>query len=323
MEVKTLVKLCLVNSLALAEGLVPAAPSAPSELVQRAPVPVGPAVNSLLILAGSAWQEDSARLWAALQAGGVDQRHRMQCLRELAQRRDNALPEYLAQQLAAELHAGPQADASWQEALLLAAERTQFVDAALRSKVQELLLEHARLLREHTGGRAQQPLWTALRRYATMIPATRVGDFLEFLRDADAPLTRQVALQGIQSVFSLMPPAAGLAVAPLRERVHALALHYLQPERTNTSENRTLAVNAFRAALALDDPDAPALLEALVQLREPHMLWLSQGPLQRMAQSWAAQVQPQPDAAYALQRLRTCLAGLQSALEASRPVSAV
>lgn len=322
----SLVAIFLVNSLTQAEGLAPATPPDRSELVQRAPRPVGLAENSLLILAGCAWQENSARLWTALQAGGVEQRQRMQCLQELAQRRDDALPEYLAQQLAAELQAGPQVDASWQAALLLAAERTQFVDAALRPKVQELLLEHARLLRERTGESAQQPLWAALRRYATMIPAARVGDFLEFLRDADAPLTRQVALQGIQSVFFLAPPAAGLAVVPLRERVHALALHYLKPERTTNSEDRTLAINAFRAALALDDPAAPALLQALVQLREPHMLWLSQGPLQRMAQSWAAPAQSHPDAAAALQRLHTALAGLHSALAAAAapsPVSAV
>lgn len=258
---------------------------------------------------GSIWQQDSERLWGVVCASET-QPLRAQCLLELAARHDQRLPFYLPEQLEKQLIPSPKMEEQWRDTLLYAAEQTQFVDPQQRRAVARLLLEHARTLRDRPVSAPQHPMWAALRRYATMIPAERVCDFLEFLRAQDTPLTKQAALQCIQRVFSIEPPPEGLDLRALREQVHALALRHLTPAHATTAEDRSLAVNAFRTALTLDDPEALELLNALVAMEMPHMLWLSRGPLQQLATSWERSANGRAHAVMVLERLRLSIARL-------------
>lgn len=283
------------------------------------PSPVGLSVASLPIAAGTPWLAKSDQLWDAVYFRRVERTLRAQCLSVLAQRQDTNLPSYIEQQLAQHLSMGSSQDREWRDLLLYTTERTQFVEPKLRDKVQTLLLQHALSLRDQGGAAAQKPLWAALRRYATLIPAEEVNSLFEFLRDEDAPLTKQAALQSIQTVFSVVPPDVNLNLKSIRAHAHRLALALLMPQNASHSETRTLALNAFWAACLLDDPQISELLAALIAMQKPHMLWLSRDQLKAVADAWTKHSEANSDSGKAHERLFSTIQVLEQSLANTQP----
>lgn len=253
-------------------------------------------------------------LWSAARADTALSEHRVGCLLELSRRGARGLPAFLAERLA-ELRAAPPSsdgDTVWRDGLILVLEQTPVKDPGLRARLADLLLAHGRRLRDEG---AHTPLCSAMRRLGTLLGGAQAAPLGEFLRDEDDPLTRQAALQAVQTLFGKEPPAADEAtatLAPLRERVRAVAREALSPDRVEGVAEASLAVSALRAALALDDAAAPELVDAMIALGRPHLLWLSLDQMANMLRAWEKSASPA--AAPATDRLRERLGRLRAAM---------
>lgn len=151
-----------------------------------------------------------------------------------------------------------------QELLIVAAEHSQVSEPALRARLCAALRGSALALR---GTTRPEVLWSALRRYASMVPVEEADSLLDFLRPEDAPTTIQVALQGVFSVFTR--PGVDFKTAArdrLRARVGALARSLIGPSAAIRPDDAALALCAYEAAAALDDPELPDLRASLEDL---------------------------------------------------------
>lgn len=200
-----------------------------------------------------------AELWEMATRGTVTFEQRIACLYELVDAEDPELPLFLVNQLQRK-----DLRRDEQSALVLAAERTQVFDNAMRASLKDSLLRHGVALRDL--GEEEGPLWAAIRRYASLVPLSEVDGLLEFLRPEDADATKQAALHGIQHIFEVEPPDDSASISRLRERVSALALEYLTSGRADSPEGSSLALNVFCAAASLGDMNLSTLTERLIAL---------------------------------------------------------
>lgn len=183
---------------------------------------------------------------------------RIEALATLVETNSEDLPTFLADELE---RSG--LVPAWRDALISAVEHTQVTEVALRARVVTSLLRHARALRDQ---RSEGPLWSAVRRYASMVPVEASDTLLEFLQPDDAMTTKQVALQGVFNIYSHEAPHDCSARDRLRARVRELAEEYIDREFAQTPERIALAHTCFRAAAALDDPSLDELFARIEKL---------------------------------------------------------
>ncbi len=188
---------------------------------------------------------------------------RLAALEDLVDARHEDLPLLLADALERSDHAP-----AWRDALIFAVEHTQVTDPALRERLVASLLRHALALRDE--GR-EGPLWSAVRRYASMVPVEASDGLLAFLRPEDVATTKQVALQGIFNIFSVERPRACDARDRLRERVHSLAVEPRPSSDSVTPEIAALTFCSVQAAAVLEDPDLEVVVAGLEALNRPRL----------------------------------------------------
>jgi hypothetical protein len=116
----------------------------------------------------------------------------------------------------------------------------------------------------------QKPLWAAVRRYASLVPHEEADGVLLFLRAEDQQMTKHVALQGVESIFSVAPAVDGPAVSRLRDAVRRIASEALAVAGGPEKGGNAFATQAFCAAATLVDPDLAALADQLAALRRPY-----------------------------------------------------
>lgn len=226
------------------------------------------------------WDAPPERLWAWARDPRISAAERARCLLELGEREAHQLeqdagaelklPSFLIQEL------DGQPEPAWRDALLAVSEWTQVPGSDDRRRLERAVLAQARVLRD---AGAQAPLWSALRRYATLIEPAQVVELLAFLSD-DRPLTHQATLQCIQTVFSLEPPPPAVDLRALIDRVHQLARTYLSAGAD--AATAAIAVNAYRAAALLGDPAIDELTEQLA----PGLQRAARQGLRRVADAW-------------------------------------
>jgi hypothetical protein len=173
-------------------------------------------------------------------------------------------------------------------ALIFAAERSQCYDGPTRRSLTEVLLSQALVMRD-AGER--QPLWAAIRRYASMVPVSEASALLQFLRDEDVPATKQAALQAIQHIFAVEVLGDHPVVRELCARVHILAEALTTPTCLSERGGPALALEAFCAAASLGDVGLPSLAPALAGLGRPYLLERAEEHLQSLDEHWGHQSQ--------------------------------
>lgn len=220
----------------------------------------------------------SDALWMQLEGAARDEAWSA-ALSELVERQDPGLASYLAAELRAR-----ELSPAVRNALVFAAESTQCFDPDTRASITASLFAHAVILRD---AGEERPLWAAVRRYASMVPIEEADGLLAFLRDEDAPTTKQAALQGIQNIFTVDVADERAAVDRLRQRVHVLAEDLISPACLEVRGGPALALQAFCAAAALLDPTLPALAGRLVELGRPYLLRRSEEHVRSLDGLWA------------------------------------
>lgn len=184
---------------------------------------------------------------------------------------------------------------------LWALEVLHIEEPALRKALADALLTLALRLRDDRRAAATPALWSALRRYATLIDSNASAVLMEFLREDDDASTRQLALQCIQtSLFRELPSRVS---TDLVDRVRQLCERYLHPDVLVAPAMRSLAANAAVAFSVLAPEEAQGIAEWVRSLRRPGLRAL-------VASKWTEMVASRDEAA-ALP-LRGALAVLQS-----------
>jgi methylase of polypeptide subunit release factors len=218
-------------------------------------------------------------LWTRLEGGPHDADWR-EALEELVEREDPDMATYVASQL--QNHALPP---DVRSALVFAAERSQCFEPDVRASLKKELLAQAIIFRDSG---EQRSLWAALRRFASLVPVTEVDGLLQFLRDEDEATTKQVALQGIQNIFSVDFPEPCAAVDRVRERAHRLAVELISPLGLSRQGGASLALQAFCASAALLDPKLLVLAERLLLLERVYLVMRAVESLRSLKATWGS-----------------------------------
>ena len=144
--------------------------------------------------------------------------------------------------------------ADWCDALVYAAENVHFKDPNQQAKVRSRLRELALELRETSRAGVEHVVWSALRRFSSLLPGEEANDLLEFLDRKGVVDTRMVALQCVSRVFHAGPPSDPAAFEPLAGRVAEYGKKFLDPDVFAGGENSSIARNAVLALAALGSP---------------------------------------------------------------------
>lgn len=192
------------------------------------------------------------------------------------------MASYVAEQLVR-----PDITRPWQDALVLCAETLQFQDDEVRDHLWRRLLEIALQRRRDPDDTASRPIVSsAIRCVASMIPVNEVPQFLPLLDPPDPLETRLVTLQAIVNVFELGPPTADNRLGPLRERVHELALKFLDRDWLVAGERAAIALNAVQALACLGEVRLTDCISRVVALRVNWFTRQLRQRLQETAQAW-------------------------------------
>lgn len=201
-------------------------------------------------------------------------------------------------------------DHLWRNELIFAAEHADFRGDG-RMRMAALLLKYANNLLGSAKPDTVSAIWSALRRYTSLVGREGIAALAEFLSPAHAVGTKQVVLQSIQRVFMAGPPTDPLhpSLSALTQRVSELTRKYIDCDWLTPGENTSLAVNALCADAALADKGFVLYCEKLASLKLHRVSHMSSRLLGELLASWLSS-KPNRDSS-PLSRLRDGLSLLQ------------
>jgi len=174
----------------------------------------------------------------------------------------------------------------WRDALVYAAENVHFRDAEQQVGVRLRLRELALELREVSRPGVERVVWSAMRRFSSLLSPEKANDLLEFLDRKGVVDTRMVALQCVARVFQDRPPWDTATLEALERRVAEYAEKFLDPDVFGGGENSSIARNAV---LALASLGSPRLRDCVVCVNALGRRWLSRQirrQLQALLDTW-------------------------------------
>ncbi len=177
----------------------------------------------------------------------------------------------------------------WRDAIVYAAENVHFKAPEQQSRVRSRLRELAIELREVSQAGTEHVVWSAMRRFSSLMPSEEANDLVEFLDRKGVVDTRMVALQCVARVFHAGPPSDTAAFEPLVRRVGEYAEKFLDPDVFAGGENSSIARNAVLALAALG---SPKLQDGAARVNALGRRWLSfqvRRQLQELLDSWKDQ----------------------------------
>ncbi|MBN2476361.1 MAG: hypothetical protein JXB62_17240 [Pirellulales bacterium] len=175
---------------------------------------------------------------------------------------------------------------NWRNALVYAAENVHFKDSAQQARIRARLRELALELRDVSQPGTEHVVWSAMRRYTSLMPPEEANDLAQFLDRKGVVDTRMVALQCIARVFQLGPPADAATLDPLARRVAEYAAKFLDPDVFGGGTNSSIARNAVLALAVLGSPELEACVGRVNALGRR---WLSRQvrrQLQELLDGW-------------------------------------
>jgi hypothetical protein len=174
----------------------------------------------------------------------------------------------------------------WRDALVYAAENTHFEAPVQQERVRLRLRELVLELRQDSRAGTEHVVWSAMRRFSSLLPPEDANDLVEFLDRGGVVDTRMVALQCVGRVFQTAPPSDTAALGPLVQRVAEYAEKFLDPDVFAGGENSSIARNAV---LALASLGSPKLQGCVARVNALGRRWLSfqiRRQLQELLDQW-------------------------------------
>jgi hypothetical protein len=229
---------------------------------------------------------------------------RVDALRELMGRDLRAASAFIAEALCR-----PGLANGWRDALVFAAENAFFSTPEQQTTVCARLRQIALELRKSPAAGTEQVVWSAMRRFTSLLPAEQADSLLEFLERRGPVDTRMVALQCIARVFEKEPPSDGLDRDALMRRVAEYADKFLDPDIFAGGENSVIARNAVVALAALGSAKLEDCIERAEAIGKRWFTARLKGDLLRILEAWSVSG-GDGEGTCAFRTLRECLARL-------------
>jgi len=184
-----------------------------------------------------------------------DYRKRISSLWKLLERDVDGLDEFVLVELENKNNFSP-----WTDHLIRVAERLDFHDHSLRARLYPVLFEEAK--KRNQKGQIEEPLFSAMRRYASIAPCSDVKEFaMQFLAENCQLQVKQLALQCIQNMFYFSDGLSIKGNEDLFKRIRVVAKIYLLRELSSDSRSISIGINAVLTLAALNDPKLLQLVD--------------------------------------------------------------
>jgi hypothetical protein len=149
----------------------------------------------------------------------------------------------------------PSIPSDLRDSLVFLAEQARYTDPCEQDQLVKALTNIATNLMNSTEPTSEHVVWSAIRRVASILPASRLDDLRCFLRNSGKVDTRIVALQGIVHAFESKPGSAEL-LPLLCDRIYEMAVKLTDEDVLTAGESSAVLELAICALYALGDPRA-------------------------------------------------------------------
>ncbi len=176
--------------------------------------------------------------------------------------------------------------AAWRDALVFAAEDAEFPTPELQAAVCRQLRAIALELRLDRRPGVEQVVWSALRRYGSLIESGAIHEMLPLLEPTGYVDTRLLALGCIARVFETRPPREASAFQELKDRAFAIADKLLDPDVFTSGEISAIAIQAVVVLSILGDARALECAAKAKALKREWVLRKLRRRLEAISQDW-------------------------------------
>jgi hypothetical protein len=170
-----------------------------------------------------------------------------------------------------EILASSTASPDFRDAMVFLAEKATYPDPADRARLATTLKNIASELLVSRRPNIDTVVWSAVRRFASILPESQLDELRLFLTNSGGVDTRVVALQGIVNAHESKPALPG-TFHELRDRVHELAVKLTDCDVLTPGDASAVLELAICALYALGDPRAE---EAFENVNKLGWRWLS------------------------------------------------
>ena len=212
---------------------------------------------------------------------GAGTSDRVLALREWMTQDGDAASSFLAEELS---KANLQDE--WRNSLVFAAEDASFATPDLRSRVCDGLRRIALELRMSPQPDIETVVWSALRRFGSLVDPDSIDELRDFLDPVGYVDTRLVALQAVLHIFERQPPAALDSLQRVRDRAWDIASKLLDPDVFRSGETSAVASHAVLVLCVCADERAFQGVEAIRKLGRRWIVRRLRERLRELRQSW-------------------------------------
>ncbi|MBC7818181.1 MAG: hypothetical protein IAG10_14940 [Planctomycetaceae bacterium] len=183
-----------------------------------------------------------------------------------------------------------EANDEWLTALVFAAEDVKLPLAEQQDQAARLLRDVALNLRNRAEARFERVVWSAIRRFGSLVPVENADQLLNFLDRKGAVDTRLVALQSVVHIFELEPLADPATVQRLADRVFELAIKLLDRDLLFPGEIAAIVEQAIQALACMGDPRLRDCFDRLPSVEAPWFAELVNRNLRGLLDEWSEHV---------------------------------
>ncbi len=220
--------------------------------------------------------------WAIVKDAHAEIERRVEALNELHFEEPDSVANFIVDELERE-----GLSARWRNTMILAAEMVQFTDEQLRNRLTQRLYDLASTLLHSTATEMKPIVQSAIRTYVSMIRPEQAETLLPFLEPPKPIETRLVTLLCVTHRFQVQPPDDTTQHENLSNRIHELAVKFLDRDWLVAGEKAALGQNATCALAALGDSRLNECVEKIQQLE---MKWLTRQvkrKLMNLLEAWS------------------------------------
>lgn len=246
--------------------------------------PAGPRNNPPIRAVGtqpSSRKPHVPTLWRSVNDESASVEQRMDALIELLYLDPDGATNYIV----AELYKDD-LPSSWRNSLILVLEDVQVNDEHRRRRIIDRLFLLAQSLRRSTEVGIAPIVHSAIRSYASMIDLRETGCLATFLEPPKPVETRLVALLCIVNMFASRPPDQGGDDA-LRDRVHELAIKFLDRDWLAPGEKAAIGQTAMVALAAMGDARVAECTAVVKGLATPWLTRQVTSKLEALLANWS------------------------------------
>ncbi len=220
-------------------------------------------------------------LWAIARDLSTPVEKRVDALCKLVPLQEQNVARYVVDELCRD-----DLSSNWRNAVIQLAEHCQFEDDTDRARLKGRLLEYATGLRQSTEAGIKYVVYSAIRTYTSLIAFSEASSLLKLLDPPNPVETRLVTLHCIIHLFEKQPPQDEGLFRNLADRVHELAMKFLDKDWLVPGEKAAIGQCATQALAALGDARLKECIERVKSLGRPWVTRQVTRKLESLLATW-------------------------------------